>query len=143
MEPPPRRYLCACCHIPVLVCSRCDRGNRYCKDCAPKQRSSCVRAAGQRYQASRHGRHTHAQRQRRYRDKRAKVTHQGSPPLALPALLPTDAAVIVLDVQPASWQCHFCCCDRGEFVRIDFLRRRIRRLARLTNKKEPHHARDP
>ena len=143
MEPPPRRYLCACCHIPVLVCSRCDRGNRYCKDCAPKQRSSCVRAAGQRYQASRHGRHTHAQRQRRYRDKRAKVTHQGSPPLALPALLPTDAAVIVLDVQPASWQCHFCCCDCGEFVRIDFLRRRIRRLARLTNKKEPHHARDP
>lgn len=143
MEPPPRRYLCACCHIPVLVCSRCDRGNRYCKDCAPQQRTRCVRAAGQRYQASRRGRHAHAQRQRRYRGKHPKVTHQGSPPLALPALLPPEATAIEVDVQQQSWQCHFCCCDCVEFVRIDFLRRRIRRLARLTNQKEPHHASDP
>jgi hypothetical protein len=28
-------------------------------------------------------------------------------------------------------------------VRIDFLRCRIRRLARLTHQREPHHARDP
>ncbi len=142
MEPPARRYLCACCHTPVLLCSRCDHGNRYCKDCALAQRRNCVRAAGKRYQASRRGRHTHAQRQRRWRAKRAKVTHQGSPPLGLPALLPTDVTAIKVDAQQP-WQCHFCCCNCAELVRIDFLRRRIRRLPRLSDQKESHHARDP
>ena len=143
MEPPARRYLCACCRNPVLVCSRCDRGNRYCKECAPKQRRNCVRAAGQRYQASRRGRHAHAQRQRHWRAKRAKVTHQGSPSHDLPALLPPEATAIEVETPQPPWQCHFCGCDCVEFVRIDFLRRRIRRLARLTHQKEPHHARDP
>lgn len=32
---PGRRYLCANCHTEVLICSPCDRGNRYCSgDCA-------------------------------------------------------------------------------------------------------------
>lgn len=143
MEPPARRYLCACCRNPVLVCSRCDRGNRYCKDCAPKQRTCGVRAAGKRYQASRRGRHAHAQRQRRWRAKHAKVTHQGSPPPDLPALLAPDAVSIKVDALQQPWQCHFCSCSCAELVRIDFLRCRIRRLARLTHQKEPHHARDP
>lgn len=143
MEPPARRYLCAGCHTPVLVCSRCDRGNRYCKDCAAQARPRCLKAAGQRYQASRRGRHAHAQRQRRWRLKRAKVTHQGSPPQDLPALLPPKAEALEVDAPQRPWQCHFCqgACD--EFVRIDFLRRRIRRQPRLTDQKEDHHARDP
>ena len=143
MEPLARRYLCACCRNPVLVCSHCDRGNRYCKDCAATARPRCVKAAGQRYQTSRRGRHAHAQRQRRYREKRAKVTHQGSPPPDLPALLPPEVTANELDAPQQPWQCHFCNCSCAELVRIDFLRCRIRRLARLTHQKEPHHARDP
>ncbi len=99
MDPPARRYLCACCHTPVLLCSRCDHGNRYCKDCAPVQRTCCVRAAGQRYQDSRRGRHAHAQRQRRWRAKHSKVTHQGSPPPEQPALLPPEVTAIEVDAQ--------------------------------------------
>jgi len=143
MEPPARRYLCACCRVVVLVCSRCDRGNRYCKDCAPKQRTNCVRAAGRRYQASRRGRHAHAQRQRRWRAKNAKVTHQGSPPPDLPALLSANAAAIEVQTPQPPWQCHFCGCDCVEWVRIDFLRCRIRRVDHLKHQKEPHHARAP
>ena len=143
MEPPPRRFLCACCRTPVLVCSRCDHGNRYCKDCAAKARPRCVKAAGERYQASRRGRHAHAQRQRRWRAKRAKVTHQGSPPPGLPALLPPEVAVIEVEAPQQLWPCHFCQGNCAELVRIDFLRRRIRRPQRLHNQKEDHHARDP
>lgn len=151
MEPPARRYLCACCHNPVLVCSRCDHGNRYCKDCAPRQRTSCVRAAGKRYQDSLRGRSHHAQRQRRYRERQRHpsqtlaeiVTHQGSPPPDLPALLAPEVTAIKVGTQQQSWQCHFCGCDCVKFVRIDFLRRRIRRVAHLIQQKEPHHARVP
>ena len=143
MEPPARRYLCACCHPPVLICSHCDHGNRYCEDCAPKQRRNCVRAAGKRYQASRRGRHSHAQRQRRWRAKRAKVTHQGSPPVGLPALLPPEVTAIKVDAPQQPWQCHFCHSNCAELVRIGFLRRRIRRPTRLSEQKEPYHARDP
>lgn len=143
MEPPARRYLCACCHTPVLLCSRCDHGNRYCKDCAPVQRTCCVRAAGQRYQASRRGRHAHAQRQRRWRAKHSKVTHQGSPPPELTALLPPEVTAIEVDAQQQPWQCHFCGLDCVEFVRIDFLRHRIRRLSPNPKHKEAHHGHDP
>ncbi len=143
MEPPARRYLCACCHTPVLLCSRCDRGNRYCKDCAVTARPRCIKAAAERYQASRRGRHAHAQRQRRYREKRAKVTHQGSPPVSAPALLPPEATAIEVDAPQQPWQCHFCNGKCAELVRIDFLRRRIRRLPPNPKQKEAHHGRDP
>ena len=146
MEPPARRYLCARCRAPVLLCSHCDHGNRYCIDCAGPARRRCVRAAGQRYQAIRRGRHAHAQRQRRYRANhanRAKVTHQGSPPLGPPALLPADTKTCSQSTPAELWRCHFCHCNCAELVRIDFLRRRIRRLPRLPDQKEPHHARDP
>lgn len=140
MEPPVRRYLCARCSILVLICSRCDRGNRYCKDCASTQRARCVRAAGKRYQSSQRGRHAHARRQQRWRAKHKKVTHQGSPPPTAFALLSADVSAIKVDVPQRLWQCHFCQGSCAEFVRIDFLRRRIRRS---TPHKEAHHARDP
>jgi len=99
--------------------------------------------AGQRYQCSRRGRHAHAARQGRYRERQSKkVTHQGSPPVALPALLPPDATSLQSDaLEPG--QCHFCHCSCGLFVRIGFLRRRVRRPQRLNNLKEPRHDRDP
>ena len=148
MELPARRYLCACCRTPVLICSYCDRGQRYCAlGCAAQVRKHCMQAAGKRFQASRPGRHAHAERQRRYRARQTKVTHQGSPPAAPAALLApvTTARVINTSSQPLQpcGQCHFCLRNCGVFVRIGFLRCRIRRAAVLPDHKEAHHARDP
>ena len=144
MDTNPRRYLCACCRTAVIICSHCDRGNRYCGfECAARVRKRCVQGAGGRYQASLRGRHAHAQRQRRYRERQAKkVTHQGSPLVALPALLPPDARAPQSDaLEPG--QCDFCHCKCALLVRTGFLRCRVRRHKRLANPGEPQHDRDP
>ena len=154
MEPAARLYVCAHCRISVLVCSQCDHGNRYCKNCAREVRKCKQRDAAQRYQESPHGRSIHAKRQRRYRERQRrnsqpleeKVTHQASPLLTSAALLPPEVAAIEVDASQQlqqSQQCHFCGRHCDQAVRIDFLRRRIRRLPRLTDQKEPYHARDP
>ena len=125
MDLPGRRYLCAACRTAVLICSHCDRGHRYCTTtCAEEARRHARRAAGNRYQASLRGRHAHAQRQRRYRARVQKVTHQGSPPASLPAQLTPEPTVPAL-LPP--WQCWRCRHALPEWVRQDFLRRRIRR----------------
>ena len=146
MEPAPRRYLCACCRIAVIICSHCDRGQRYCgAPCALQVRTRCAKAASVRYQSSTPGRHAHAARQRRYRARHAnKVTHQGSPPVAPPALLPADAMALqfTVDAPQQTVQCHFCHCPCDALVRIGFLRRRIRRPARISNPGVHNHARD-
>ena len=125
MDLPGRRYLCAACRTAVLICSHCDRGHRYCTPtCAEEARHEAVRAAGRRYQASRRGRRAHAQRQRRYRARTQKVTHQGSPPVALPAqLTPEPTAPALLP----PWHCWRCRRALPEGVRQDFLRSPVRR----------------
>mgnify|MGYP007097586828 CR=1 FL=1 len=66
MDLPGRRYHCAGCRTAVLICSHCDRGQRYCTTrCADEARRQSIRASGRRYQDSSRGRHTHAERQRR------------------------------------------------------------------------------
>jgi hypothetical protein len=81
MEPTARLFNCARCRRQVMLCSHCDRGNLYCgRGCAQQARRESLSAAGQRYQRSRRGRFCHAERQRRYRARQQKVTHQGSPP---------------------------------------------------------------
>jgi hypothetical protein len=76
-----RSFQCAWrdCQRVVSLCSRCDRGNRYCSPaCASMARRASLRAAGLRYQRSRRGRFKHAARQARYRARcraRQKVTH--------------------------------------------------------------------
>ncbi len=125
MEPAGRHYLCTRCRSAVIICSYCDRGQRYCtKACATQARRTAVRGAGCRYQASRRGRHAHAERQRRYRAKHKEVTHQGSPPLAPTVPLRSEPTAPAI---PARWHC--CRCHRllPDWVRQDFLRRRIRR----------------
>jgi hypothetical protein len=82
-EPVARRFLCALCRMPVLVCSHCDRGQRYCAGpCSAISRRAAQREAGQRYQSSRAGRFNHAARTQRWRSSQASkaqsVTHQGS-----------------------------------------------------------------
>jgi hypothetical protein len=92
MDRPARLYLCARCRVQVILCSRCDRGNRYCgRQCRHQAREQARREAAQRYQRSWGGRIAHAQRSRRWRQRRAardgcgaarvdahNVTHQGS-----------------------------------------------------------------
>jgi len=94
MDQPARLYLCARCRVQVILCSRCDRGNRYCgRQCRHQAREQARRETAQRYQRSWHGRIAHAQRSRRWRQRRAardaacaagvaahNVTHQGSRP---------------------------------------------------------------
>ena len=92
MDQPARLYLCARCRVQVILCSRCDRGNRYCgRPCWHEARAEARRQTAQRYQRSWGGRIAHAQRSRRWRMRRAarhvvdgtgvdahNVTHQGS-----------------------------------------------------------------
>ena len=94
MDQPARLYLCARCRVQVILCSRCDRGNRYCgRPCRHQARAEARRQTAQRYQRSWHGRIAHARRSRRWRLHRAardvtggtgvdahNVTHQGSRP---------------------------------------------------------------
>ena len=94
MDRPARMFLCAMCRVQVVLCSRCDRGNRYCgRACWHQARDMARRAAASRYQRSRRGRFAHAERSRRWRARRAaggdgeiacqaggrdeNVTHQG------------------------------------------------------------------
>ena len=103
-DEPARRFLCARCRAPTLVCSHCDRGQIYCATgCAAVVRQQSQRDAGRRYQDSLRGRFRHAARTRRWRERQAllavpvarsqiatpqSVTHQGSP-------LPASDAVLV------------------------------------------------
>jgi len=111
-DEPARRFLCARCRTPVLVCSHCDRGQIYCAaGCAAAVRQQSQRDAGRRYQGSLRGRFRHAARTRRWRDRQAllavpviraematpqSVTHQGSP------LPPSDAVLTVPSPMPAA-----------------------------------------
>lgn len=103
MDRPARLYLCARCRVQVILCSRCDRGNRYCgRQCRYQAGEQARRETAQRYQRSRQGRLAHAQRSRRWRQRRAardaavgagvdaqNVTHQGCRPGAGSAPLAT------------------------------------------------------
>ncbi len=97
-----RLYRCARCHEQVVVCQRCDRGQIYCASgCAALARRERQRAAGERYQASRRGRFVHAERSRRYRQRRRAlaeiVTHQSCVAPNAGALLRIEATVTVTE----------------------------------------------
>jgi hypothetical protein len=145
-EEPARLFLCARCRTQVMVCSHCDRGQRYCPDeCYALTRRRAQREAGKRYQHSLKGRHKHAQRMRRWRARRErpvnKVTHQGSHPIgpgdvlaaspiteltctptpSISSLLMPSAARTALLV---AYRCRFCGATVLFQLRPGFLRRR-------------------
>ena len=111
-DEPARRFLCARCRAPALVCSHCDRGQIYCASgCAAVARQQSQREAVRRYQGSLRGRFKHAARTRRWRERHAllavpvarsematpqSVTHQGSPAPA------SDAVLTVPSPMPAA-----------------------------------------
>jgi len=148
-----RMYLCARCRAQVVVCRRCDRGQIYCPSglgpsnsgpsgCAVVARREAQRAAGGRYQSSRRGRFVHAERTRRYRDRKRErckmVTHQGCVLAPASDLLPLTTAVAVTGpatgqlsepapveavvIEPSMPACSHCgaCCPAG--VRFGFVR---------------------
>jgi hypothetical protein len=78
-----RIFHCERCFHLVLICRRCDRGNRYCPSCAPLAHAEKLRAAGKRYQKTKAGRLNHKVRQEQYRARlQEKVTHQGDSGIA-------------------------------------------------------------
>jgi hypothetical protein len=137
MQSSARLFNCARCRCQVVICSHCDRGNIYCgKRCAESARRQSRRAAGRRYQRTRRGRFAHAERQRRYRQRRsAKVTHQGSPLEVADETLPAESRTSAQRVEspPAvpnnGIRCHLCGRVCSHFLRQSFLRRRPTREA--------------
>jgi len=129
MENTARLYHCARCHRQVVICRQCDRGNIYCPDgCAEEARRTSLRAAGCRYQQTRRGRLKHAERQRRYRARTQKVTHQGSLVVSADDPLSADperpAPSNEVGSAPAgAIHCHFCRRACSPFLRQDFLHR--------------------
>ena len=130
MNPSARMFHCARCHCQVIICRHCDRGNVYCANgCADLARAASLRRAAIRYGATRRGRHSNADRQRRFRARqREKVTHQGSPPwLGLALLLLAGNALEShqedeRDRTETALYCHVCHRECDPFLRGDFLR---------------------
>ena len=154
-----RLFLCAGCRAQVLLCSRCDRGNRYCdRTCWRRVHDAARREAADRYQRSYRGRHAHAARTRRWRERRVEcaqnVTHQGSPARRADASLlawthdctasalddvtdvasnPVATDTTALSPAPACigpWRCRHCGGPLSACVRQDFLRHRWRAVRR-------------
>ena len=141
MQDSPRLYHCARCRCQVVICRACDRGNLYCfGDCAGLARADSQRAATRRYQSTRQGRHNHAERQRRYRQRlQEKVTQQGSPPIRPGDLLRLElgrrqqqADLADVTMHPLM-RCHGCGQSCSPFVRLTVLRGRSSR-----NRRGPH-----
>jgi hypothetical protein len=147
MAPVGRLFLCVNCRAQTVICSACDRGQRYCSpECAAHVRSARVRDAGRRYQHSERGRATHAERMRRCRAKQADVTHQGpiistgrevSAPVAEPSITPASKTTAMANVEQQP-RCHLCGCACSAFVRLGFLRDNGR-PRRNTPAPEPAH----
>jgi hypothetical protein len=132
-QPPPRSFLCARCRCAVIICSHCDRGQRYCSaDCSRQARSCAQRAAAKRHQDSRRGRLAHARRQALWRARKKEVTHQGGPPLPVADVLPIDQATAPQVSANQSCKCHFCGRSVSVFVRLGFLGYRFRHPSNRT-----------
>jgi hypothetical protein len=126
-----RLYNCHRCRRQVCICAQCDCGNLYCPgECAELSRRESVRRAGARYQRSFRGARKHAERQRRYRERRkSEVTHHtfslvttGCSVLRHPA---TASELIDVDskelLRPSIFSLHRCCAFCGRLL-PDFAR---------------------
>jgi hypothetical protein len=110
-----RLFQCAHCDAQVVICGRCDRGNRYCgAACARAARRETQRAANKRYQATPRGRQLHAERQTRYRLRSAQalpvrsVTEQGR----------QEGPSCAYQRQALAQSCPVCGAPRTAFLRV-------------------------
>lgn len=122
-----RLYSCCRCHAQVIICSRCDRGQRYCAgECRHEARAESTKRATQKYQSTRAGRSKNADRQHRFRQRnKQKVTHQGSTRKPLHDLLKIRLKEIKKTQKPSlcdtASRCHHCGSICDPFLRLDFL----------------------
>ena len=134
-----RLFQCLRCRCQVIVCQQCDVGQRYCaRGCRQHARKDSCKRAQQKYQNSRKGRMTNAQRQRRFRQrqkvkakakaKAKKVTHQTSLSSSANDLLIQKPVVHKKTRQKPKTHnqnvCHFCSCRCGPLFRVGFLKKR-------------------
>ena len=131
----PRFCLGSECHALFFLCSRCDRGQRYCSlACRQQARVRQQRCANRRHQQSPEGRLDHRDRQRQYRRRQAQalVTDQGSLSIAGPALSecgPVEPTPIEApnrsggdllprwpETRPGVWMCCRVCGRMGRFM---------------------------
>lgn len=133
MQTSSRLYQCLHCHVPVVICHRCDHGQRYCANgCSKKARSASLKRARKKYQATRAGRFNNAARQQRFRNRQQqKVTHHGSlqNPLhdVLNKSLNITKSAPFRSKQTKNIHCHHCGDICSPFLRHGFLPRRINR----------------
>ena len=158
-----RRYHCARCRQPVLICSRCDRGNIYCFDgCAEAAYNERRRRNSQGYQRSAKGRLKNKERQRRSRlakalkELNAQANKQpdetSTPPPAQPDSkevnppiithrgsfdVPDGAPLMSVPQQPRVVTCNACQRVCSEAMRIDFLRTSRYRSRHHTHSRAP------
>ena len=124
-----RLYHCCRCHAQVIICSRCDRGQRYCPGtCRYLARVESSKRAAKKYLSTRKGRFNNATRQQRFRRQiKQKVTHQGSTPKRLHDLLKIRLAETKKTqkrlLPDAKLRCHHCGVVCESFLRLDFLQR--------------------
>jgi len=137
MKASARLYHCCRCHAQVIVCQRCDRGQRYCaEDCRHQSRRESLNRANQKYQKTRAGRFNNAARQASFRQRqKQKVTDQGSTQTYRHAVLQTslNAAKSALNTGSAGavLRCHYCGEQCEPLLRLDFLQQqRFRRSFR-------------
>ena len=122
-----RLYHCCRCHAQVIICSNCDRGQRYCSgECRHVARSESLKRAGIKYQATRSGRFNNAARQKRHRaQNKQKVTHHGSAQKRLHVLLKIRLTEIKksqkLSLSCSILHCHYCGGVCEPLLRQDFL----------------------
>ena len=129
MQDTGRLYFCQRCSTQVIICSRCDHGQRYCAStCAQNARAASRNRAAKKYQSSRTGRFNNAARQRRFRQRHPqKVTHQGSLVQMLRDVLKNkpDRPQIAQKRKSISETlfCNHCGSACQPFLRHDFLQR--------------------
>lgn len=150
---PARRYHCARCHCPVLICSHCDRGHVYCFDgCREAAYQERCRRNARRYRSSAKGRQNNAQRQQRFRDSNrdSSTPVSDNSSIRIPGVDAPDAgttgtekskkvthrgsalsgAGVVLPVTRNTgtpMRCNRCQRSCSVYVRLGFLRTRCRR----------------
>ena len=135
MKPTARLYSCLKCHVQVIVCSFCDRGQIYCGElCSQAARAISCRRAEIRYQLTPKGKLNHALRQSRYRAReKEKVTDQGSHPSthnALLAQVKNKSNQVVITQCHTGIYCHFCNKTVSSWLRREFVRHHATRSPR-------------
>ena len=128
MQDTSRVYPCLNCNCQTIICSRCDRGNIYCKQCAPIMAIKTRQKANQRYQHTYQGRLKHAARQNRYRELiKHKVTYQGSKRISFCDLLNKKRKCVITNFASDKKRkskdvfCHYCGEHCSAVLRDDYL----------------------